>query len=499
MMTQQRRGAAARLWQSLAGCVALAALILVTAPSCGGGNNSGANCTVADTDTGCPAGQECVADSGGTYACICSLTANTGCMNGQACEEVPGGQPGCFDPVTVGGKVFDLATNMPVAGARVVGRDANFAALTGVAVTDAAGHYALKVPVPRKADGSLLQEQIFLRADASKYLTFPTAPRVALPIEVSMASGKPPHLESSATDIGMIALESSTGLGTVSGKVIAKLPKGTLVVAGGAASMGGGVTGIADTDGSYTVFNVPAGMVNVSGYKAGLELVPAKANVMAGATVMGVDLKSKGAATATVSGSINVVNPGMGSTTSVILVVDETFDPNAARGEAPPGLRVTGISNAFSIPNVPDGNYVVLAAFENDFLTRDPDTSIGGTALVHITVSGQSQSLSQSFKVTGSLDHPSPDGEEVVMGTPTFTWDDDSSEDHYELRVFDAFGTKVWEDLDVPSVSGNKTVSAMYGGPALKSGSLYQFRAISIKKNVPISMTEDLRGVFLYK
>jgi hypothetical protein len=295
----------------------------------------------------------------------------------------------------------------------------------------------------------------------------------------------------------MIPLQSTAGLGNVSGKVLAKVPIGTLVVAGGAAMTGGGLTGIADTDGSYTVFNVPAGMVNVRGYKVGLQLAPATATVTAGMTKTGVDLADKGAATAAVSGSIQIVNGGMGTSTSVILAVAETFDPNAARGEAPPGLRVGNITGAFTIPNVPDGEYVVLAAFENDYLTRDPDTSIGGTALVHVTVAGQSLPIAQSFKVTGSLDHPSPDGEQVVMGTPTFTWDGDSGEDHYEVHVFDAYGTQVWEDLAVPA---GKNPSAVYAGPALKSGMIYQFRAISIKNGgSAIAMTEDLRGVFLYK
>jgi hypothetical protein len=423
-----------------------------------------------------------------------------GCAMGKVCEDVTNSTPACFSPITVGGKVFDLATSKPIAGAHVVGRDANFAALTGVAISDATGHYDLTVPVTRNADGSPTKLQIFLRSDAQSYLTFPTPPRIALPIDVSMAAGMPPHLENSATSIGMIALQSTTGLGTVSGTVQTALPIGTLVVAGGAAMTGGGVTGIASTDGAYTVFNVPAGSVSVHGYKTGIQLAPATATVTAGATTPNVNLKDTGQATATVSGQIDIVVPGMGSTTSVILAVDETFDPNAARGQAPPGLRVAGISGAFSIPNVPDGNYVVLAAFENDYLTRDPDTSIGGTSIVHITVAGQSTALSQSFKVTGSLDNPSPDGEEMVSGTPTFTWDDTSGEDHYEIYVFDAYGTTVWSNTNVPSVSGGKTVSVPYGGSALQSGSLYQFRAVAIKNGgSPIAMTEDLKGVFLYQ
>jgi hypothetical protein len=205
-------------------------------------------------------------------------------------------------------------------------------------------------------------------------------------------------------------------------------------------------------------------------------------------------------ATSTINGKVEIVNPGAGKDTSVIFVVDETFNPTAIHGEAPPGLRAFPVSGDFTITGVPDGNYVVLAAFENDFLVRDPDTSIGGTDIVHITVAGD-QVLQQSFKVTGAIDVVSPDKEAPVSGTPTFIWGDDSSEGHYEVRVFDALGTKIWEKLDVPEVSGPKTVEVQYGGDPLKSGMIYQFRAVSIAKDgtTPISQTEDLRGTFLYQ
>ena len=109
--------------------------------------------------------------------------------------------------------------------------------------------------------------------------------------------------------------------------------------------------------------------------------------------------------------------------------------------------------------------------------------------------------LADSFKVTGALPVISPgkDMLEVVSGTPDFKWGDDSSEDHYELRLFDAFGNKVWEDLAVPGVSSGD-VTATYAGPALQAGMIYQFRATSIKNGgTAISATEDLKGVFVYK
>jgi hypothetical protein len=455
----------------------------------------------SEENLGCEDGLDCYAVDGADPSCLCSVDAQTGCGEVEACELIPGAGAGCFPPVTVSGMVFDLQTNAPVVGALVVARDANNASISGVAVTDASGAYTLEVPTPRTAEGELLPNPITLRADAAGYLTFPSAPRTPVPVDTGMASGDPLDLSSSATDVGLIPIANPDGLGTITGKVLADRPRGTLVVAGGSAGgMGGGVTGIADYDGTYTVFNVPVGSVAVSGYKLGLQLEPNSASVAAGATASGVDLADLGEATAIVDGKVEIVNPGDGEDTSVILVVDETFNPTFASGEAPPGLRIWPVSGDFTLEGVPDGNYVVLAAFENDFLVRDPDTSIGGTSIVRITVAGADMTIDESFKITGSLNVLSPDAEQVVSGTPTFVWSDDSGEDHYEVVVYDAFGNLVWEKLDVPGVSGGAEVSVPYEGPALQSGLLYQFRATSIKQGgTPLARTEDLRGVFVYQ
>jgi hypothetical protein len=458
-----------------------------------------------DMQTGCAdANQDCYDVADGDPACFCSVDRQTGCPDGLACEVIvdatgpEGIAADCFPPVTLGGRVIDLATGAPVEAARVVARDANNAAVSGIAVTDSEGYYELMVPTPRTSDGALAANPVTLRADAAGYVTFPRPPRSAVPVDPGMASGDPLFLQSSATDIALIALPDDTGLGTVTGTVNADRPRGTVVVAGGTQADGGGVTGIADFDGTYTVFNVPAGNVAVRGYKAGLQLEGNTADVPAGGIAEGVNLETLGLATAVVSGKVEIVNPGDGDDTSVILVVEETFDSVFKSGEAPPGLRVGQVRGDFRFEGVPDGNYVALAAFENDFLVRDPDTAIGGTAIVRLTVSGGDTPLTQSFKVTGSLDVVSPDREEVVTGTPTFIWGDDSGEDHYEIVVYDAFGNLVWEDLAIPGVSGSATVEVPYGGPALEPGTLYQFRATSIKNGgTPLAQTEDLRGVFV--
>jgi hypothetical protein len=245
----------------------------------------------------------------------------------------------------------------------------------------------------------------------------------------------------------------------------------------------------------------------VSGYAAGVALEAAEANVE-GAPVTGVDLTQADIALGSISGSVQIVNAPGGAATSVVLVVESTFDDTFVRGEVPRGLRTPlsgppDVDGGFVIADVPPGRYVVLAAFENDGLVRDPDPNIAGTQILHVEMPspGVEIAAEDSFKVTEALTIISPgaDDPEPVSGNPTFMWVDDSSEDFYSIVVYDSFGNLVWEDQDVPSVSGGD-VSVSYAGPALEKGMYYQFRATSFRSpggNVgPIATTEDLRGVF---
>jgi hypothetical protein len=419
----------------------------------------------------------------------CDPAANTGCLEGQVCEKVVRGEPACYQPVTVQGKVTST-TGTPVAGAQVVARDANGAAVSSLATSQADGTYSLRVPMERNADGTPVGGTLYtLRADAAGYLTFPTAPREALPVDMSTANGTPPMVKSTATDIALIALAQSQGLATIQGQVVTDDPAGTLVVAGG-------VTAVADREGNFTLFNVPAGSIEVKGYRTGIELGSATITVAAGQKATGITLTSAGPATAVVSGTVQIVNAPGGSKTSVILVVEDTFQATAIRGEAPPGLRVGDVTGTWSIAEVPSGRYVVLAAFENDGLVRDPDTSIGGTDIQHIVVSGGNVTV-PGFKVTEALAVVSPgsNGAEAVDAAPTLQWVDDSSEDYYGVKVFDALGKLVWEAPQVVGPKGNGNASVVYAGPALTPGMYYQFKATSVKDGVPISTTEDLKGV----
>jgi hypothetical protein len=301
-----------------------------------------------------------------------------------------------------------------------------------------------------------------------------------------------------ASTLGSIAGTVKGGAGKSGALIVAEGPLGTL-------------TTVSALDGGYVLFNVPAGTYSVRGYAAGLQLVPVSNVVVAPATRNEpVDLAVGDAPLGSVSGSVNLVDRGTGAGTSVVLVVESTFNDTLKRGAVPPGLRAPksgapNLTGAFTIDGVPDGRYVVLAAFENDGLVRDPDVTIGGTQIPRVTVAGAAVTLDAPFKITGALSVISPGAGDIpdeVSGTPEFKWMDDSSEDYYELRVYDTKGVLVWENTNVPRVTGGQ-VSVTYAGNPLTPGQYYQFRAQSMRNKhggpTPISLTEDLRGIFVVK
>lgn len=433
----------------------------------------------------------------------CTLGDDESCAGVEVCESGPEGEPVCAAPLVIAGRVFDLGTDAPIEGAVVLALDGNGVALSAAAITDATGAYEAFVPTERDADGAPNGEPVVLRVSAAGYRTFALAPRVALPVDRNAPTDVDGALvvRSAATDVGLAALETGGAGGVIEGVIAADDAGGALVVATGG---GATATTLADRHGAFVMFDVPAGATHIEGYRQGMRILPADVTVAPPATAS-VTLTIARDGLGTVDGTVQIVNAPGGAETSVILVLESTFDETFARGETPAGLRAAPVSGGFSIEGVPPGRYVALAAFENDGLVRDPDTSIGGTEIVHFEVpaAGGTVSLGEGFKVTEALEvvRPGADDVELVSGAPTLEWADDSSEDGYEVRVYDALGRMVHEDVAVPRVTGSATVTYALDGVPLTSGMIYQFRALSFTEDrdgghVYLSATEDLRGAF---
>ncbi len=428
------------------------------------------------------------------------------------CAPMAAGGNRCFHRVVLEGTIVDSSNGEGISAGQVIAIDEEGVAVTDVALSGDDGRYSLELPVARNEDGSPVDAAFRLRAAAQEYQTFPSGIRVALPIDASTAEdGDDAYvIENALTELSLIALpagERTTISGTVAGLKDGGHPVGGVLVV--ASSDDGAYSAITDGSGGFTIFNVPDGSYEIRGYAAELPLSTTNVSVD-GTAVDGADLTELDTDTTRVTGSVSMVNAPGDALTSVILVVEDTFNSTAATGEVPRGLRAprTGdpnVSGSFVIEGVPEGNYVVLAAYENDGLVRDPDTNIAGTDFVHLEVvagAAASMAVPESFKVTEALAviGPGADEPEAVDAAPTLTWADDSSEDWYEVRVFDALGNEVWSELELPGVSGQTEVDLHYEGP-LDPGMYYQFRVTSWRQPgngeaAPISTTEDLRGVF---
>lgn len=473
----------------------------------------GASCGTREMDASAP----------GQAGDPCSLGAQDDeadpCDEGFACEPVGHTEERvCAAPIELRGFVYDSLTGDAIEGAHVSALDETGAPVADVAVTDVDGQYVLRVSARRDDEGNIAENLRWtLFSTASDYLPFPAGVRPAIPVNAAdaMPEGDEENpldvIENATTEIALLRLhDAERGGATISGRIEGELAPGTLVVAEG--GPGRAPYAIADASGNYTLFNVLGQNVTIRGYRAGLELEPVSVSVSQDHhDAVDLPLVSEDSSElGYVRGSVNIVNAEGGLTTSVVLVPVSVYNENLERGPVPFGLRAPGppeapsVSSAFEIPGVPSGSYMVLSAFENDRLVRDPDASIAGTSIPRIEVAmGQDLGMSESFKITEELAIVGPgfDAPEVIDGPLELVWSDDSSEDRYEVEVFDAMGELVWDDRSIPGVSGGDDVRVRYDGPA-EPGMYYQFRVTSFRDtpqgSFAISRTEDLRGVFVF-
>jgi hypothetical protein len=459
----------------------------------------------------------------------CDPVARTGCSGSQVCEPVGDGKPACFAPVVVQGTVADIASGALLNGARVVALDANRAPLSTVAVTagtgESAGAYDLEVRATRDATGKPAQAFMTLRADAQGYQTFPGGVRTALPTDLASATldsaTQTWRITSLATPLTTLKLVPLTSGGTalVHGSV-ARPPSGAgaLVVAepaGGGAGAQTGLTGVADEDGNYAIFNLASGtQYVVSAYTKGANYIPVTTVSLAAGDNAVAALALGGGSTASFDGGL-IFNNGATSPVSVTLTVESTYVSSLDRGESPPGLTVTSGASGYSFTGVPDGKYRVLAAFDVDGDVRNI-SGTGNTASPLVTIEAGAvvggASSAPSFKIIPAVHLLTIGGTSVsatpavaTVATPIFTWQKgsvDSSAATYRVLVFDSLGNEAWSE-DIAAVSSH---SIPYAGQPLVAGMYYQLRILAIKEGISVpseftqlSQTEDLLGVFIYQ
>jgi hypothetical protein len=326
------------------------------------------------------------------------------------------------------------------------------------------------------------------------------------------SASAPLVVSSGATIIGLspLALGSSSG-STVTGTIVIEHDSagGALVVA--VQQLRAVSSAVADADGAFTLFNVPAGSSQIEAYRGGLSVEPITIDSSAGEQRGGIELIANSRALTQVSGRVAIVNTSAPLATSVSLVLDSTFEQTGAfvRGLMPGQLTATNISGAFDIQAVPEGRYAVVAAFDNDQAVRDPEQSMTDMDVEHIevTADGQTLQVARALQVTQALavESPGQSGFEHVVGQQgvTLAWAADPDADGYELRIFDTFGAVVHEKLDLPRDRSSDVMTYALDDGLLRAGLPYQFRVVSWRapgadrdSRTYLRATEDLRGVF---
>ena len=351
-----------------------------------------------------------------------------------------------------------------------------------------------------------------LKISAKGYNSSPP-PRVP-PLPVKVKQG-----ETTTATIELFPIDTNLVVGAISGTVSSggNPVSGALVIARGA---GVSYTTISAVDGSYVLYNVEEGNVDVTAYIKGLNFLTLSAvTVTANTTTTKQDLVASGVASGTISGNIQFVAGGTAQATDITLIDRETR-------EVIPGMRVyTNANNNYTMSGLPNGDFEIIASMLNDGNVIDPDEAVTqGDPLVTVT-NGVVDPSTRSFKITGAvvIDTPSTPVNNVVpelTATPTFTWHSESSyssASNFAIEVINESGDAVWGGfggLDpvegVPSVTvSGGTYTIQYAGPALQSGRYYQLRIYAMKDDNDtilypngyklISVTENLDGVFKIK
>ena len=352
-----------------------------------------------------------------------------------------------------------------------------------------------------------------LKISAQGYNSSPP-PRVP-PLPVKVKQG-----ETTTATIELFPIDTNLVVGAISGTVSSggNSVAGALVIARGAGD--NSYTTISAADGSYVLYNVVEGNVDVTAYIKGLNFPTLSAvTVTADTTTTKQDLVASGVANGTISGNIQFVAGGTAQNTDITLIDRETR-------EVIPGMRVyTDMNNNYTMSGLPNGDFEIIASMLNDGNVIDPDEAVTqGDPLVTVT-DGVVDPSTRSFKITGAvvMDTPSTPANNVVpelTATPTFTWHSESSyssASNFAIEVINESGDAVWggfggldpvEGVPTVTVSGG-TYTIPYARPALQPGRYYQLRIYAMKDDNDailypngyklISVTENLDGVFKVK
>jgi len=394
-------------------------------------------------------------------------------------------------PTGVKGVVTDGSTSEVLSGVRVVLFDANTNQATdNITTTDVDGTYSFEA----------VAGSYFITLTKQGYSDVPTRGVSALPFSIvsgSQLDNPVQMFANGASNIGWIAGKLTSTDASVAG---------SLVVATTGAN---GYSTISDSEGNYIIYNVPAATYNVKAWKAEVNSPEVSATVTADTETSDVNLAISLTTGATVTGTITFL-----ATANIEVDVALT---HPVTEEAIPGLNTITSNGSYSLPLVPDGEYLARASYSNDGVVMDPDW-IMKNGEPFVRVSGVD--AIRNFSVTNAVSLTSPTNTAtsidpvISSSVPTFTWLGYSSTSDYVIEVSDENGNVIWGGFSTNWTVKNITIPAAEisidfnsdgnATESLVSGNVYRWRVYASKNNVQsltgwelISVSEDQQGLII--
>jgi hypothetical protein len=369
------------------------------------------------------------------------------------------------------GKITDQSNNSALKDARILVYNANNNAPTGaVAVSDVNGNYKF----------TLDPGNYYFKISRQGFQPVPLTDAGILPFAINKG-------DSTTKDYQLTALNNAASLGFISGKVIAggNGLGGALVVAENGTE---GYSAVSGGDGSYVIFNVPAGNWKTNGWKQNYNGTEKQVSVTSGQEATNQDITMTEGGTGSVSGKITFLSTGN-------IEVDVSLVHPVTK-ETIPGLGAQTVGALYQISGVPKGTYFGRASYVNDTKVMDPDWILK-FGQPGISVNGNAATL--DFSVTGALSLASPTNDlnsvkpVDVSANPTFTWVTYSSANGYVIEVVNSRGQVVWGGI---TGTGNSAVRNVYvpkttlsvnynfdnkATETLKPGEIYRWRVYASK------------------
>ena len=265
-------------------------------------------------------------------------------------------------------------------------------------------------------------------------------------------------------------------------------------------------------DGYFVLFNIPYDTYEVNAIKSGYQLaVHPEVTLSAASSSATVQLNVNQVNGSTLTGKVTFLATVNG-------IVDISLRDETSLSVIN-GLTTTiDVSRNYTINNIPAGNYVAWASYENDSYVMDPDWIFKNPGALNISFTTDSTKM-LDFSVTGAISIVSPTNPpaSIIPASadsviPTFYWNAYPQAKEYIIEVRDINGNLIWGGFTESGVINHSqipkewnSVEFNFDGSALSqlhSGDIYQWRIYADDDSPPniqtlLSSSEDLMGLFI--